>query len=254
MSIECLVHTLSASLKRWGILHALAGPQVTQRGVSHLPSSSAAAPESTGLQTEKCEAEDFQGPFLSWLQWVRHQESTKLSFFFIIIISINTYTNTHIYICILYISQGGHSLPSASCIFQSFYLKSTGPESSLSFNEGWASCGLRRQQEVLLTEKPRMVGDFDNITRVGSMGRRLWIKLSDLLGPSAFYSQAKQFLWTLMNRLLSLFIIIMPWSWQDYLDATILLLISDDYKTHTWGKGKVEFGSFAPVSSQRRAR
>lgn len=36
----------------------------------------------------------------------------------------------------MYISQEGNSLPSASHIFQSFHLKSTGLESSLSFNEG----------------------------------------------------------------------------------------------------------------------
>lgn len=101
-----------------------------------------------------------------------------------------------IYICIcifICMSQEGNSLPSASHIFQSFHLKSTGLESSFSFNEGWASCGLTWQQEVLLTEKPRMVGDFDNITRVGNTGRRLWIKLSDLLGPSAFTAKQNNF-------------------------------------------------------------
>lgn len=97
------------------------------------------------------------------------------------------------YMYYIYISQEDNSLPSASHIFQSFHLKSTGLESPLSFNEGWASCGLTWQQEVLLTEKPRMVGDFDSITRVGNTGRRLWIKLSDLLGPSAFTAKQNNF-------------------------------------------------------------
>lgn len=118
--MEYLAHTLSASFK-WGILHALAGPRVTQRGVSHPPSCSAPAPGSTGLQTEKRGAKDFQGPFLSWLQWVRLQESTKLTF-------KKNFLNLYMYF--IYISQEYNSLPSASHIFQSFHLKSTGLESS----------------------------------------------------------------------------------------------------------------------------
>jgi len=41
----------------------------------------------------------------------------------------------NIYMYFLYIYQEDNSLPSASHIFQSFHLKSTGLESSLSFNE-----------------------------------------------------------------------------------------------------------------------
>lgn len=78
--MEYLTHTLSASFKWWGIPPALAGPRVTLKGVSHLPSCSAPAPGSTGLQIERRGAKDFQGPFLSCLQWVRLQESTKLTF------------------------------------------------------------------------------------------------------------------------------------------------------------------------------
>lgn len=136
---------------------------------------------SSGMKKHR--AKDFQGALLPCLQWAPRIQSWPSKK----ILKIN------IYMYYLYISQVGNYLPSASHIFQTFHLKSTGLESCLWFNEGWASCGLTRQQEVLLTEKPRMVGDFDNITRVGNTGRGLWIKLSDLLGPSAFTAKQNNF-------------------------------------------------------------
>lgn len=91
---EYLAHTLSAFFRLWGILPALAGPWVTQKGVSHSPSCSAPASEGAGSEMEKHRAKEFQG-HLPCLQWAPRMykvdlppKNLKFIYIYICIISI----------------------------------------------------------------------------------------------------------------------------------------------------------------------